>query len=257
MATALITGASSGIGMELARVHAEQGGDLILVARRRERLEALKAELEAAHDVRVFVIVADLAQDGAPRKVYETVRELDVDVDILINNAGFGLHGLFHTQDPEKLAQMVHVNVLATTMLTRLFVPHLIARGRGHIMNVASIAAFMPGPWQAVYYATKAYVLSLSEALADELRTTGVTVTVLCPGATETEFKERAQIGRVRGFEMGAMSAREVAEYGYRAMLAGKRVVVPGWRNRLLTFLPRLLPRSWTVVMSRIGMEPL
>ncbi|GAP63945.1 MAG: SDR family oxidoreductase [Ardenticatenia bacterium] len=257
MATALITGASSGIGMALARVHAEHGGDLVLVARRRERLEALKAELEAAHDVRVWVIVADLAQDGAPRKVYDLVRELGLDVDILINNAGFGLHGLFHTQDPEHLSQMVHVNVLATTMLTRLFVPHLIARGRGHIMNVASVAAFMPGPWQAVYYATKAYVLSFSEALADELRTTGVTVTALCPGATETEFKERARIGRVRGFEMGAMSAREVAEYGYRAMLAGKRVVVPGWRNRLLTFLPRILPRSWTVVMSRIGMEPL
>ncbi len=249
--TALVTGASSGIGVELARIHAERSGDLVVVARRRERLEALKAELERAHGVAVHVLAKDLAQGDAPQQIFDELQSRGVAVDILVNNAGFGHRGPFHKQPWATSEAMIKVNILALTALTRRFVPPMIERGRGRVLNVASMAGFVPGPLMAVYYASKAFVVSFSETLADELAGTGVTVTALCPGPTQTEFAERAQTVGTRLMEK-MVSAREVAEIGYDAMLRGKPVVVPGLLNKLTIHgLLRISPRRFTTRISR------
>jgi short-subunit dehydrogenase len=253
--TALITGASSGIGAELARVHAERGGDLIVVARRREKLESLKTELEAAHGVTVHVLPKDLAQAETPQKVCDEVRSLGVAVDYLVNNAGFGCRGFFHKQDWEINEAMIKVNVLALAALTRLFVPDMVTRRSGRILNVGSMAGFLPGPLNAVYYASKAFVLSFSEAIANELRHTGVTVTVLCPGPTQSEFTRMAQMSDVN-LTRTLASTRQVAEAGYDAMLRGKTVLVPGLANKITIHgLLRLSPRRVSSRISRILME--
>jgi hypothetical protein len=253
--TALVTGASSGIGAELARVHAEHGGDLIVVARRREKLEALKAELEAAHGVTVHVLPKDLAQPQAPQEIYDEVRSRGVPIDYLVNNAGFGLRGFFHAQDWATNEAMIKLNILALAALTRLFVPDMVARHRGRILNLGSMAGFMPGPLNAVYYASKAFVISFSEAIANELRHTGVTVTVLCPGPTQSEFTRIAQMSDVN-LTRTLASARRVAEAGYEAMLRGKRVIVPGLANKItIHALLRLSPRRLSTRISRILME--
>jgi hypothetical protein len=249
--TALVTGASSGIGAELARVHAAHGGDLVISARRADRLEALKAELEAAHHVSVQMLVEDLAEPDAPQRIYGEVRSRGIRVDCLINNAGFGYRGLFHEQDWDRNQAMIQVNIMALAALTRLFAPEMVARRCGRILNVASMAGFLPGPLQSVYYASKAFVVSFTEALANELAGTGVTITALCPGPVETEFVERAGLENVRGFVKGA-SARDVAECGYRAMLKGKTLVVPGLLNKLtIHALLRLTPRKTATRLSR------
>ncbi len=253
--TALVTGASSGIGAELARVHAAHGGNLVIVARRRDRLEAMKAELETAHGITVHVLDKDLTQADAPRQIHDELHSQGVPVDILINNAGLGYLGLFHEQDWARNEDMIKINILALAALTRLFLPPMIERGRGRILNVASMAGFVPGPLHAVYYASKAFVISFSEAIANELEDTGVTVTVLCPGPVETEFTRQAEMKGVRLLKRMA-SARDTAEAGYRAMLKGKTVVVPGPLSKITIHgLLRLSPRWLTTRISRALME--
>ena len=253
--TALVTGASSGIGAELARIHAGRGGDLVVVARRRDRLESLKAQLEATHRVTVHVLSKDLTQAEAPQQIYDEVRSLGVPVDYLVNNAGFGYRGFFHKQDWAVNEAMIKVNLLALAALTRLFVPDMVARHSGRILNVASMAGFLPGPLNSTYYATKAFVISFSEAIANELASTGVTVTVLCPGPTESEFTRIAQMGDIN-LARTLASARQVAEVGYEALLRGKTVVVPGVLNKVAIHgLLRLSPRRLSARVSRILME--
>ena len=253
--TALVTGASSGIGAELARIHAERGGDLIVVARRRGRLELLKTELEQAHRVTVHVLSKDLSQSEAPQQVYEEVRSRGLQVDYLMNNAGFGGRGLFHELDWAINKAMIEVNVVALAALTRFFLPQMIERGGGRILNVASMAGFLPGPLHAVYYASKAFVVSFSEAIANEVAGTGIYVTALCPGPTESEFFQRAQMQDL-GFLTKTPSARRIAEIGYKAMLAGKTIVVPGLLNKLMIHaLLRLAPRGLATRISRAQME--
>jgi short-subunit dehydrogenase len=248
---ALITGASSGIGRELARLHAQRGGDLVLVARSTGKLEELASELQREHGSRVLVIARDLSLPSAPREVYEAVRAARIEVDYLINNAGFGGQGAFHERRWEDDLSMIQLNVLALTALTRLFLPEFVARKSGRILNVSSTACLMPGPLQAVYYATKAYVTSFSNAIAEELRGTGVTVTALLPGATQTEF------ARVSGMDKTPLFAKmvnpmDVARAGYDGMLAGKLDVIAGLttgQRLMLAFLPFT---SKTMVMRQI-----
>ena len=250
--TALITGASSGIGAELARIHAAAGGDLVLVARRQDRLEALKSEISNST---VHVIVKDLSDPSAPQQLYDEIKARNIRVDYLINNAGFGYRGLFHQQDWSRNAEMIQVNVVALAALTRLFVPDMVARRSGRILNVASLAGFVAGPLHAVYFATKAFVLSFSESIANELHGTGVTVTALCPGPTRTEFVGYADMDDTPGFRRAA-PARKVAQIGYDAMLKGKPLVVPGLLNKLTAHLAlRLAPRSLATKLSRATME--
>ena len=192
--TALVTGASSGIGEELAKLAAADGCNLVLVARRQERLDALARDLSVAHGVSARVITADLANRAAPRRIAEELTKGRLTIDILVNNAGLGIYGPFWERELGKELEVVQVNVVALTELTGLLLPGMISRKRGRILNVASTAAFQPGPWMAVYYATKAYVLSFSEAIAEELKGTGVTVTALCPGPTITEFQGAAGV---------------------------------------------------------------
>jgi short-subunit dehydrogenase len=253
--TALITGASSGIGAELARIHAQRGGDLVLVARRQDRLEALKVELERAHGITAHLMTTDLSEPDAAPRIHDELASRRVQIDYLINNAGFGNGGFFHEQDWAKNEAMIMVNVLALAALTRQFVPDMIARGGGRILNVASMAGFLPGPLQAVYYATKAFVVSFSEAIGNELRQTGVTVTALCPGPVDTEFIERANLRQAKGFAR-TVSASGVAQSGYDAMLQGKPIVVPGIVNKVIIhLLLRLTSRQHATAISRKLME--
>jgi short-subunit dehydrogenase len=255
--TALITGASSGIGLELARLFARDGYDLVLVARRREKLEALGADLGQHHGIRFRAIAADLADPTAPAELMRQLAAASVSVDVLVNNAGFGELGAFVKTDLDTAGRMIEVNVTALTALTRLFLPGMLTRRRGRILNVASTAGFAPGPLMAVYYATKAYVISLSEALGEELRGTGVSVTVLCPGPTLTEFQEVAHMQSTRLFRLPGvvMSAESVARAGYAGLMHGKRMVVPGFLNRLLPFVIRLSPRGVVVRVARLFQE--
>jgi short-subunit dehydrogenase len=236
---ALVTGASAGIGKELARVLAADH-DLILTARREDQLRALAAELAPAA---CHVFPADLADPTAPRALFDAVAAAELAVDVLVNNAGFGDLGPFADADLAKVLRMIQVNVTALTELTGLLLPGMRERGRGAVLNVGSVAGFQPGPFMAVYYATKAYVNSFSEALWSELRGTGVTATCLAPGRTESEFAVAAGFaGQPPGGSVA--DARSVAEAGVRGMKRGKRMVVPGFGNRLLLFAERFVPRG-------------
>lgn len=257
---ALITGASGGIGEELAKLFAADGYDLVLVARSRDGLERVANALSAAHGVRCTVLPADLADPAAPEALHRAVRDAGIEVEALVNNAGFGLHGAFApvagktVTDGARELEMIQVNVAALTHLTKLFVPGMVARKRGSVLNVASTAAFQPGPFMAVYYATKAYVLSFSEALAMELGGSGVTVTCLCPGPTRTQFQKQADMESTRLFHSPlVMDAPAVARIGYRAMRRGKRVVVAGAMNRLLAGGARLVPRGVAARIAEMG----
>ncbi len=243
--TALITGASSGIGKELARIHAERGGDLVIVARRENKLAALADELSEKHGTQVLVVPADLTDPHAPRTIYDAVQDAGITVDVLINNAGFGGRGAFHERDWADDLAMLQVNVVALTALTRLFLPDFVARNRGRVLNVSSTAALMPGPLQAVYYATKAYVTSFSNAIAEELSDTDVTVTALMPGATETEFAKTSGMDQTSLFEH-TFSARDVAQSGYDAMMAGRLDVIAGvtFAQRMVMATVPLLPKK-------------
>ena len=225
--TALITGASSGIGKEFAHIHAENGGDLIIIARSKDKLNALKKELEKEHAVEVKVIVKDLTLSNAPKEVYDEVKQEGIDVDYLINNAGFGGHGKFHERAWEQDLAMINLNIVALTALTRFFLPDFVKRDSGRVLNVSSTASLMAGPLQAVYFATKAYVTSFSNAISEELSDTNITVTALLPGATETEFAKTSGMDKTDLFSK-TFSAREVAFAGYKGMMDGKLDVLAG-----------------------------
>lgn len=253
--TALITGASSGIGAELARLHAATGGDLVLVARRVDRLQELKQELEAAHGISVTAIGEDLAAAGAAAKLFAATESAGIQVDVLINNAGFGGHGKFHERPLAREQDMMQLNMVTLTELTHMYLQGMVSRHHGKILNVASTASFMPGPLQAVYYATKAYVLSLSQAIAEELSDTGVTVTALCPGAVATGFVAEANLENVAIFDKAATPA-SVARCGYDAMQKGKLVVINEAKlHFLLNWVIPLLPRKLVLKVSRRMME--
>ena len=253
MATALITGASSGIGLALARVFAGDGVDVILSARSEDRLRELANEVRETYRVKARVIPADLSRPGQAQKIYDRVVATGWQVDCLVNNAGFGVYGDFAETDWMAEAAMVQVNIVALTQLTKLFLPEMIARGRGKILNVASTAAFQPGPMMAVYFATKAYVLSFSEAIAHELRGTGVHVTALCPGATETGFQRSAGATGSRVFDSRKLpTGADVAVYGYKVLQRQKRVAVHGAINKMLAFGTRLLPRRAVVAITKM-----
>jgi short-subunit dehydrogenase len=249
--TALVTGASGGIGEELARLFAADGHSLVLVARSRDKLERLADELKEKHHVAARVVASDLSHPESPREIFEELEGAGVSIDALVNNAGFGSYGLFAETDLKQELDMLQVNVVALTHLTKLFLPPMLARGRGYVMNVASTAAFQPGPLMAVYYASKAYVLSFSEALSNECEGTGVRVSALCPGPTETGFVAAAGMGDSKLFDRATMDARTVAEAGYRGLLDGRAVVIPGLRNNLLARSIGFFPRGLVTKVVR------
>lgn len=254
--TALVTGASSGIGLELARILASNGCNLVLTARSKARLDELKTELVNDHSVHVEVIAADLSEVNAAEMLFGEITRRKLVVDILVNNAGFGELGRFHEIDLDRQLNMIQLNVVALTHLTRLLLPEMLKRKKGGILNVASTAAFQPGPNMAVYYATKAYVLSFSEALHEELTGTGVSVSCLAPGPTLTGFGSDSGMNKSRLFAMGTMDAATVAKAGYNALRRNRALVVPGFKNRAGAFLTRLSPRWFTMKIVK-WLQPL
>ncbi len=254
--TVLITGGSRGIGLELAKQFAAHGHDLILVARDRDALEAAAGSLEGKHGIKATVIVSDLADPDSPERLYDTVASLGLQVDILVNNAGFGKAGEFAETDIDIQRAMVQVNVVSLMHLTNLFMQPMLLRRKGRILNVASTAAFQPGPLMSVYYSTKAFVLSFSQAIDEELRNTGVTVTCLCPGATATFFAERAGLSNSRLFKLtGVANAEDVARYGYAATMGGERLAIPGMKNKAMVQGQRLIPRAIVTTLARKAQE--
>ena len=250
--TALITGASGGIGYELAKLFAKDNYDLVLVARSGDKLNQVAGQLREQFGVNVKTMALDLAANKAATILFEHLKSEGLTVDVLVNNAGFGLFGEFAEMAEEEVLRQIQLNVVALTHLTRLFLPAMIARRQGKIMNVASTAAFQPGPLMAVYYATKAYVLSFSEALANEVAGTGVVVSCFCPGATDTGFQKRAGMEDSRLFKkIGAMNVETVARDGYRGLMAGKTLVISGTRNWLVAESVRFAPRKWVTAVSR------
>jgi len=252
MATALITGASNGIGLELAKIHALKGDDLVLVARNKSKLDELKTELENHYKVKVYTIGKDLSAPHSAKEVYDETTQQKIQIDYLINNAGFGDFGMFVETDWNKELQMINLNITTLTQFTKLYLQDMVKRRNGKIMNVASTAAFQSGPTMAVYFATKAYVLSFSEAIDNEVRDKGVTVTALCPGATESGFQAAAAMEErnlVKGKKLP--SSKEVAEYGYASMMKGKTVAIHGIMNWIMASSVGFLPRSLVVKVTR------
>jgi uncharacterized protein len=252
MATALITGASSGIGLEFAKTFAAAKNNLVLVARSEGKLVALANELKTAYGITVKVITADLSNMNEVQKVYDTCKSENITVDYLVNNAGSGEFGLFAEGNWDKTEQMIDLNIKSLTKMCRLFIPDMIARKAGKIMNVASTAAFQPGPTMAVYYATKSYVLFFSEAIYNELQGSGVSVTCLCPGATESGFQAAAAMEEsnlVKGKKLP--TSKEVAEFGYKAMMNNKMTVIHGFMNTLMATSVRFTPRKLVLWMVR------
>jgi uncharacterized protein len=247
--TALITGASGGIGYELALLFARDGFDCILVARSHDQLNALAARMESEFRVKTLVLPKDLSKATAVDEIYEEVSAASMPVDVLVNNAGFPVYGLFTETDLDTELQMLQVNVVALTQLTKLFLRGMIERRYGRILNLASTAAFEPGPLMAVYYASKAYVLNFSEALANELHGTGVTVTTLAPGPTRTGFQKRGRLEDSRLVQGNIGDAPSVALAGYRGLMAGKTLVIPGFSNKLIPWIVRVSPRG---VVTRV-----
>ena len=256
MSTVLITGASGGIGYELAKLFARDHHNLVLVARSGDKLAQVAAELRA-QNVTVRTIVLDLASPPAPKFLFDQMQTEGIAIDVLINNAGFGAFGEFAQMSNEEIFGQIQLNITALTELTRLFLPPMLARHSGRIMNVASTAGFQPGPLMAVYYATKAYVISLSEALANEVRKSGVTVTCFCPGATHTGFAKRAGNDKSRLFQqLGAMNVEKVALDGYRAIMEGRTLAISGAHNWLVAQSTRFAPRKVVTAISRWISEP-
>jgi short-subunit dehydrogenase len=253
---ALITGGSVGIGGALADVFAAHGHDLVLVSRNRDKLEARGRAIREQFNVDVVCLPEDLADPQGPRRLHEAVAARGLDIHHLVNNAGVGLYGKFSTTDLDAELKMIQLNVTSVVDLTKRFLPAMIERRAGRILNVASTAAFVPGPWMSVYYATKAFLLSFSQAIDYELKSSGVTVTVLCPGPTESEFKVRAGSQRSRLFEAFVMDAPRVARAGYDGMMSGKAVAIPGLRNKLIPVAARLIPRPLVAELSHRAARP-
>jgi hypothetical protein len=251
--TALITGGSGGIGFEIAKVLARDGFDIVLVARKRDTLERAAGQLGGKFGGRIQVFAADLRLPAAPQAIFDFLHNENIPIEVLVNNAGFGLGGEFAETDLQRELDMIQVNIAALTHLTKLFLPPMIRRRSGRVMNLASTAAFQPGPLMAVYYASKAYVLSFSEALAEELRDTGVTVTALCPGPTATEFAATARVTKSRLFSaFGMADPASVAEFGVAAMMHGRRVAIPGIKNKIIAQSNRFAPRQVVAKISRM-----
>ena len=250
--TALITGASNGIGLELAKVHASKGGDLVLVARNKSKLEELKKHLESQYKVSVYTIGKDLSADNSAQEIYEETTKQNIKIDFLINNAGFGDFGMFTETDWSKEIRMINLNITTLTLFTKLYLQDMVKRGSGKIMNVASTASFQPGPTMAVYCATKAYVLSFTEAVSNEVSKKGVTITALCPGATETGFQAAGGMDESKLFKNKKLpSAKDVAEYGYNSMIKGRTVAIHGMMNNIMANSVRFIPRALVLKVSR------
>ena len=253
--TALITGASSGIGYELTRLFARDGYNLVLVARNQKQLMQIADELQEKYSVSVKVISEDLSAASAPEEIFTELEQESIGIDALVNNAGFAVYGLFAETDLDAELQMMQVNMVTLTHLTKLFLPGMLKNRTGKILNLASTSAFQPGPLMAVYYATKAYVLSFSEALADELHGTGVSVTTLCPGPTASGFQKKANMEDSKLFSGKIMDAQTVARIGYRGLMTNKTVVIPGLRNKILVEGERFVPRKMVTRIARSMQE--
>jgi short-subunit dehydrogenase len=250
---ALITGASGGIGLELAQIAASNNMNLILLARNSEKLMQMRTELEERYPIKVLAVGCDLTKTDTVEKIASLLNGRGIVPDILINNAGFGMYGSFDRIGPDTEENMIQLNITSLTGLTKFIYRQMRSRGSGRIMNVSSIAGFVPGPWMAVYHATKAYVLSFSEALDEEARGSGITVTALCPGPTETNFENRASAGAgLKIFQKSGKlpTAKQVAEFGWKNMMKGKTVAVHGRNFRRLLFIMRFLPRKWVVYVT-------
>jgi len=255
---ALITGASSGIGLAFAQVMAQQGHDLVLTARNQQKLDEIKIYLEEHYNVKVYVIVADLTKSEEVSKLYGQIKDQGLDIEILVNNAGIGDWGLFEDCHWPKQERMIQLNILALIHLTKLVLPEMIHRRQGKILNVASTAAFQPGPLMSVYYATKAYVLSFSQALANEVKDKGISVTCLCPGPTATNFQRKASIDDIRLTHHRKLpNPYDVAQFGYKVLEAGKTVAVYGVLNKFLVLVSKFLPRAIVVPAVRLMQEDL
>ncbi len=252
MKTALITGASGGIGKELAYIFAADKTNLVLTARSVDALHKIDDDIRHKYGVDVMILPEDLSKPGAAKDIYDKVKALGIKIDFLVNNAGFGDSGFFAETSWEKEHQMIELNITALTQLTKLFVQDMIANGGGKIMNLASTAAFQPGPLMAVYYATKAYVLSFSEAIANELKDKNITVTALCPGATESGFQKASNTEKSRLMNIRKMpSAAKVARYGYKAMMRGQTVAIQGTMNKIMATMVPFSPRKLLLNMVR------
>lgn len=249
--TALITGASKGIGRELAIIFAKENINLVLVARSGDILNQLKKELESNYSIFVLTIAKDLSSRNAVVELFNELRDNDIEIDYLINNAGFGDYGIFAETAWDRYEKMIELNITTLTQLSHLFINHWKGRRPGKILNIASTAAFQPGPMMAVYFATKSYVLSLSEALGCELKNHNITVTALCPGPTHTSFGEESKMNAselVKNVKIA--NAKDVAMLGYKSMMKGKATVIHGTINKLAPFAIRFLPRKWTILLS-------
>ena len=254
--TALITGASSGIGRDLSTVFAREGYDLVITARREERLQEIKNELENKFNNRVDVYACDLSENDAPKKLYQFITGLPIRIDTLVNNAGIGDYGFFCESDWEKNAAMLNLNITSLTHLTHLFLPELMSHEKSYIMNVASTAAFQPGPLMSVYYASKHYVLAFSEAITNEVKDKGVVVSALCPGPTSSEFQNVSNMEKSKLFDMFPVaSSAEVAEFGYRSLMKEKPVAIYGILNKIGAKTTPLLPKKLVTSAVRFIME--
>lgn len=253
--TALITGASGGIGAAFAEIFARNGYNLVIIARNKQVLETSVADLSRAFGITVTPLTKDLARPEAPTEIVAELQGQAIHIDVLVNNAGFGTYGLFTETNLKDELEMMQLNMVTLTHLTKLLLAEMIQRHSGKILNVASTAAFQPGPLMAVYYATKAYVLSLSEALANELQGTGVSVTALCPGPTRSGFQSRAAMEDSKLFSGGIMDVQTVARIGYHGLMSKKAVVIPGLRNKLLAWGVRLTPRNLVTRIARRNQE--
>lgn len=249
--TALITGASSGIGYEFALLFARSGYNVVLVGRNRAALNALAAKVHQEFGCAAEVCARDLSAHDAAEEMFRELQRKGIEIDALVNDAGFAIQGSFIDNDVTPLLNMLQVNIVTLTHLTRLMLPAMVARGRGRVLNMASIGAFMPGPLMAAYFASKAYVLSLSEALANELQGTGVTVTALCPGPTRSKFALRARLTDTKAFRGTLMEAAEVAQEGFDAMMKGKAVAIAGFKHRMQLLPTPLVPRRLLAYFAR------
>ncbi|NUM32772.1 MAG: SDR family oxidoreductase [Bacteroidetes bacterium] len=254
--TALITGASRGIGRELAIIFARENCNLVILARSIDLLESLKTELQAKYKIEVYVIVKDLSKPQSPLEIFEELKQKSIKIDYLVNNAGFGKYGFLHESGSNIEQSMINVNILSLSLLTKLFLNEMVKTGFGKILNVSSVAAFQPGPLMAVYFASKSYVLSFSQALHNEVKDFGITVTALCPGPTKSNFLSNAKLEKSRLFKGGNVAkAADVALFGYRAMMKGKPVAIHGLINKILANSSRFVSRNLAVKITRYKMN--